>query len=353
VNASQQDWMHAFAQLAVPVLIVHAKGGYSSHLVEESGLEFFDLPHWGAARMTLIPRGLARVIREGDLVYLHEGWTLSNVVAALICRLKRIPYIIMPHGVYEPKIVDGLRLKGARLIAERMVARNALAVHVFFPEEEIDIRHLLGAVRTFAVATGYDVPVLERKQDGPGRPYLAWLGRYDIEHKGIDRLLLALSTVPEERRPMVVMHGPDHRGDRVRTLAMVRSYGLEHSVTVAEELAPEEARRFLRDAAAFVHFARWEAFGRTIVEALAQEAPVLLASDARIAQYLGSAGVATIFDASQPREVGRVLEEAARTPSMMRPAGRTWIEENLSWESRVAAVRAALRGSVEFYTPGQ
>ena len=92
--------------------------------------------HWGDSRATFVPRGLRAQLHDLDLLYLHEGWTLSNLAAARACRAEGLPYVVMPHGVYEPGITSTLKPPlGPRTRAERWVlerAEEVAAVHAAY-----------------------------------------------------------------------------------------------------------------------------------------------------------------------------------------------------------------------------
>jgi glycosyltransferase involved in cell wall biosynthesis len=330
------------AEHHVPTLILSAKDGFTSELVQGPNLTFGTLRHSGKQRMTMVPRGLMQVLRSGDVVFLHEGWTLSNYAAGLICVMKKIPYVVMPHGVYAPELVSSLRLVKIRSLFERALLRHAAATHVFFEREKSELEGLFGSLPTVVVTTGFDSIKISGAGESSPR-YFSWLGRYDVEHKGIDRLLKALAQIASDERPRLVMHGPDHRGDKKKVLAMVSSLGLEKSVSVEGELTPDESRAFLEASSGFVHVPRWEAFGRTIVEAMSLGVPVLLSSDAQIAGVLEEAGAATIVDANDHEALKQSLIDFNRISRSTGRFGRVWVQENLSWESRIRELSSQLK----------
>lgn len=342
VNTSRQQWMQAISRTGVRTLVVAARGGFDQQIVPESDtLRHLTIPHVGRTRMTMLPRGLGSCIRPGDLVYLHEGWTPSNAWAAALCRIKGADYIVMPHGVYAPELVSHLRHLPLRRTVERWVVKGSLAVHVFFEQERHEVTGLFGPITSFAITTGFTLPD-DRPPDPNVERYLAWLGRFDIHHKGIDRLLEALADLAPADRPVLRMRGPDHRGDRARVAEQIRRLGLENDVELGPELTPEQSVTFLRDACGFVHLPRWEAFGRTIVEALSVSTPVLLSGDAQIAGELASAGVANVVDASRPEAIAAALREMWQRRPGSNPGGRIWVEQNLSWCAQAARLLVSI-----------
>ncbi len=336
VNASSQEWMRAFAQQGIEVKIVYAQGGYDQRLVSDSNLRYAGLRHFGKSRMTMIPMGLGEQIDRADLVYLHEGWTPSNAIAAAICRLKSVPYVVMPHGVYDRRIAKRQALYGLRRRVEGAVLRGALAVHLFFDSERTDVLAINSRARTFTAMTGMDLPD-SRWKPRPGRGYIAWLARFDIQHKGIDLLLHAMARIPAGARPMLRMCGPDHRGDKVRVEAMVAEKGLSGSVSVEGELRGNDVQKFLLASDAFIHTPRWESFGQAVAEAAALGVPMVLSESANITSRL-SAAQAAVAVKPDCSDLDEALSYLFLHASSMSAAALKWSQDNLDWSN--AAQRA-------------
>lgn len=332
VNTSRQQWMRAFAGEGLQVEIISAKGGFEEQLVKGDRITFRSITHVGRRRMTMIPLGLSRHLRSDDLVYLHEGWTVSNFVAAIVCRLRKVDYVVMPHGVYSPSIVSALRLPRLRLALESLVVKNARAVHLFFEAEIPELEAVSARATAVVAVTGLDMADMAWDPD-TRTPYIAWIGRYDIEHKGIDLLFDALLAVPPEKRPIVRMHGPDHRGDKARVKKLVKSMDLGRWVLVGSELARGEVIPFLSRSMGFVHVPRWEAFGRTIAEAMSVGIPVVLSDRAHIAADLCSAGAARIVSGDDTSQIAAALQELWRGDIKTGPTGREWMLSMLSWRA--------------------
>lgn len=329
VNTSRQQWMRAYAELGARITVLDASGGFQEQLVSHANVTWKSIRHFAHTRPLMVPRRMRKMIRAADLVYLHEGWTLSNAYAAATCVRMGIPYIVMPHGVYNSELVKDLRFRAIRSFVEAWVLRHALAVHVFFDSEIKDVHAISPSATTITAVTGLDMPD-ESWSDSSHEDYIAWLGRYDINHKGIDKLLQALKLLPASHRPQIKMHGPDHRGDRERVEQMVRQLELGSEVIVGDNLSPDDAKRFLVRSKGFVHVPRWEAFGRTIAESLSLGVPVLLSSEAEIARDLRQASAAVIVE-GEPERIAAGIVDLERDGPALSIRGRSWAAKHLSW----------------------
>ena len=350
VNTSRQQWMRAFASEGFNVEIISAQGGFEEQLVQGERITFRSIPHVGRGRMTMIPVGLSALLRSDDLLYLHEGWTASNFAAAIVCRRRKIDYVVIPHGVYSPSIVSSLRLSRLRRALESRVLKHARAVHLFFDSEIPELAAVSVTATPVVAVTGLDMAEGTWDPD-VGAPYLAWIGRYDIKHKGIDLLFEAMLAVPPENRPTVRMHGPDHLGDKARVEQLVKSMGLGRWVTVGGELTRSEVAPFFSRSRGFVHVPRWEAFGRTIVEAMSVGSPVVLSDHAHIARELRSARAARIVSGDDTSQIAAALQELWRGEINTGPDGREWVLSTLSWPATARNLLDQLKGQVDSRDP--
>jgi glycosyltransferase involved in cell wall biosynthesis len=262
---------------------------------------------------------------------LHEGWVLSNVVAAVIAKLRRVPFIVVPHGVYERGIIDATKdMGGVRSRAERWTLRNAAAVHVFYPGEADVVQALDPRVSSFIVHPN-GAPVSDLAWDGGGDSYI-WIGRFDPHHKGLDNLVRAWSQLAEPR-PKLVLAGPDFRGGRDQIAALVVQLGLEETVSIRGRVSGEEKHALMRGARAYVHPSRWESCSIMLLEMLGVGVPCVVSHSIHAADELGPAGVVLVADfTADAADLADVLAEADRNADLGIRA-RKWVDGEGSWEA--------------------
>ena len=319
-------WAGALSDAGHEVVILH-DGGASSSPLAHPGVEAREIAHEGKCWMHR-RASIFGHIRDGDILILHSGYVGSNLVAANGATRRDIPYLVVPHGAYEPSIRRRRRLlRRVWEVFEREMLANALAVHVFFDTEVENVREFAKYSRCIVAPIGMDIPP-ESWCGGGG--YFAWLGRYDIEHKGLDILFQALALLGEMERPRIVLHGRDHKQTRAQVEDLARVYGLSSTIDVLGPISGSEKIEFLRRADGYVHPSRWESFGIALLENVALGVPCLVSNVAHAAGPLQAAGAA-IAVRPTPEEFARGLRALAGVGSEMSHSARDFVAERLSW----------------------
>ncbi len=333
VTAALWSWAAALARVGHDVVVLHAGGTRRVEPPVTPGLSEIAIAHAGHGRTTWAPIALERYLRPDDVVVLHEGWVLSNLVAARAASRAGVRYVIVPHGAYEPGVRR--RLKPIVLVRaglERQVLERAFAVHVFFDSEVDTIRRLAPRARCMVAPTGFDVPNARWSGDGD---YLAWLGRYDLTHKGVDLLLAALATLPAAARPHVVLRGYDFRRGLREARGLVAGLDLAPWVTAAGEVSGADKVAFLTKARGYVHPSRWESHSIALLESLALGVPTLASSTMHIAPELMRARAAIVVQPVVPEIAAGFARLSAAGPALGQ-RGRDFIAERFSWERALA-----------------
>ena len=296
--------------------------------------------HHGGGRFA-VPRHLGRELDPSTLLVLHSGYVLFNIAAGEVARRRGIQYVVKPVGAYDPHIRASRRAaRSVWEVAERRLLRYALAAHVFFRSEIDYVRRLAPMVVTVTAPTAFELPDT-RWTHQSARGYVAWLGRYDVRHKGLDRLLDAMALLPPHRRPLLRLRGRDHKDSRSAVERMVIERGLAEHVSVGGSIDGSDKRRFLLEAAAYVHPARWESYGIALVENLAHGVPCLTTADINLGPELEEAGAALVVEGSAEGLACGLGAVAADRFSSFGARGREFVREHLSHE---AAGRKFLSG---------
>ena len=224
------------------------------------------------------PRGASQALRGADVVVLHGGWFLGNIVVGRACVRRGVPFVITTHGAYAPEVFETnvamKRIWAAAL--ERPHLRRALAVHVFFPEQTTHVRRLGVDLPTIVAPNGIAVPETARWDGGSGG-YLLWLGRFHPVQKGLDLIVKAVAGMPASRRPEVRLHGPDWRGQKEKLRALVHELEVERWIKIGDPIYGDEKWELICRAAGCVYLSRSDACPVSVLEAAALGVPTLVA----------------------------------------------------------------------------
>jgi glycosyltransferase involved in cell wall biosynthesis len=347
VTLALWSWARAQAACGTEVCVLHAPswraGATAAFVCKECGpgLTAQCVAHRGRHRMTRWPVGLHRHLGRNDLLVLHEGWVPSNVVAAAAARRARVPYIAMPHGVYEPAWTTYLKPPMAlRRQLERHLLERAAAVHVFFDSEIDGVTSFAPGASFMTVPTGFDLPE-ERWTGGGG--YLAWIGRVDPVNKGLDVLARAIARLGPGERPVVRIHGYDYNGGFGQLQQIVDSLGVSGWMRLDGAIAGTEKTRFLQAADGYIHPSRWECHSLALLENLALGVPCLVSNVIHIARTLERTRAAVLAPPSDV-ELADALRRLTVAGRDVAARGRALVGDAFNWTMLMPQFHAALSG---------
>jgi glycosyltransferase involved in cell wall biosynthesis len=329
VTAALWGWAAALVDAEQEVLVLHAGGPRRSPdpCHARPGLTDRAIPHRGNSRRTYRAIGLERYLRPDDVLILHEGWVLSNLVAALAARRAGCQYVVVPHGAYDPGIRKALKPpRRLRQIVEQWILERAAAIHVFFDSEGPIIRGIASQTPPLIVApTGFDIGE-ERWTGGGG--YLAWIGRYARIHKGLDLLVGAVA---------VELRGPDFEGGFAQTRDHIERLGLGQWIHAEGPVSGREKADFLARSNGYVMPSRWESHSIALVENLAIGAPCLVSDALHIAGPLATAGAAILTPLTEEGIANGLRRLAAENVADLGERGRSFVRSSLAWPEVIAA----------------
>ena len=331
VTDALDHWVDACLDAGYDTKILAAQppGGVGNEFARLADVQL--VPHRGRSRTTWVPIGLGELLTPDDVLYVHEGWVLSNLAAVRAAKRAGARVVVMPHGVYEPQLVATQRdALGLRARAERWMLRSADAVHVFYPGEERVLRDFAPGIRRFITApngTPDVTSVTPWRGDGD---YFLWLGRFDPHHKGLDHLVDFWSRLPAPR-PKLVLAGPDFMGGRQRVADQLAGRGLRATVELMHRVSGPVKDELMAGCRAYLHPSRWESCSITLLEMAAAGVPSLISATIHAADELAPLGVlqAVRFDDAGV-DAAAALAAIDRNASVGR-AARAWAGEYGNW----------------------
>ena len=213
-----------------------------------------------------------------------------------------------------------------RLIAVSQRTARDLEDRLHVPAAKIDV--VPNGV-TPAPAVSPDVAAL-RREYGLGERKVVLAASAKRPHKNLPRLLEALTRMPPERRPVVLLPGypTDHERELREEAARLE---VEDDTRFLGWVDGDELEGLYAVSDGFVMPSLYEGFGLPVLEAMARGVPVATSGRASLAEVAGDAAV--LFDPEDPGAIAAAVEgllrdaehrERLRAAGRERAAGFTW-----------------------------
>lgn len=261
---------------------------------------------WVLGEQTLLPWQAARV--RIDIMH-----SLGST-APFRGRFRRVVTIHDLIYARFPEAHGGLRAMGMRVLvplaarrSNRVIAdsestRSDLIELLGLPRERIDVVPLgLGRVRRAQPAPKQEV---RARFDLGDQPVLLSLSA-KRPHKNLLALIDALSLVPAERRPLVVM--PGYATWHERELAgRARERGVGENVRLLPWLPDGDLESLWAVSSGFVFPSLYEGFGLPVLEAMARGVPVACSDASSLPEVAGEAAI--LFDPHDMQAIASAIE---------------------------------------------
>lgn len=288
---------------------------------------------------------LIRHIHKYDLVHTHTVFAPIVSVVNYLCHIKRIPYVMTPHGMLEPWALSykaGKKRLYYNLI-EKKILQRASIVHVIANLEAKNVKSL-GFNHLAIVNNGIyrheftalpDAEIFYQQFPATRSKHLIlFLGRIDPK-KGLDLLASAFAQVKSKfSNAHLVVAGPNSIG----YLTMVQNYfteaGCKDAVTFTGMLTGTLKYAALTAANLYVAPSYSEGFSISILEAMAAGKPSIITTGCNFPEA-AQAKAAYVVDINIDA-FANALIQCLSYPEQAEKIGaraRELIMQNYTWES--------------------
>ena len=288
------------------------------------------------------PRHLEDAIAGADVVVLHGGWLLGNVVAGRVCRDAAVPFVIMSHGVYMQEVLSRrpVRKRAWQALFERRHLEAATAVHVFFDEERASMESAMGIhAPTIVAPNGIDFRKMWRglgevdsccgwgASTSRRRDSTSWRTRSNASRRlNAHRFGCTAPTGETENSSCAILFAGSASTEWV---------------SVEDPVYGDEKWRLIAEADACIYPSRWDACPVAVSEAAAIGAPILV-TRYPLGNFL-AANVAAVQVDPHPERIAeaipRLLSTDARdlgkTASVVARSHLSWDAVTTSWLQQV------------------
>jgi glycosyltransferase involved in cell wall biosynthesis len=252
------------------------------------------------------------VSQDIQIVHLHGAFNTTN---AAVARSLPTPFAFSPHSGYDPISLDRSRFKkGAYKVVFEMPMLRRAALIVALTHDELRDVAAFGA-RSLSVVIPNGVAASPRVNGKDFRKSIGiddddllalFVGRIDVERKGLDVLLQGMQDAPSWHLALV---GPDEREGLRRVRAEVASRRLGQRVHLCGPRFGLRLHQALASCDIFALLSRWEGMPMALLEALSHGTPALVSPAVERCVPVAANGAGRVTSSI---DVGRELEGFAR-----------------------------------------
>jgi glycosyltransferase involved in cell wall biosynthesis len=310
-----------------------------------------ELVEVGCSGVSGVREALDRLCPE--LLHVHGVWEPFHRWCTDWATVRSVPWVVSTHGMLHPvPMSKGWIKKRVYLFLLGRAVNRARRLLVTSVEEREYATQITG-VSAAVLVNGVNIAefadadphafVVTHPQFA-NRPYLLFLGRIHAI-KGITGLVRAFALARTRGLDAnLVLAGPPD-GAESEVMQLVHALGIASDVHLVGPLYGKEKMAALAGCKLFVHRPTYEGFGMTVIEAMASGRPVVTTNACGVARELaqGMLDVSADTDSAFAEAVlHRISANPAETEAMA-TRGRTWVQQNLSWDAVARQTRALYR----------
>lgn len=209
------------------------------------------------------------------LFHLHGVYTYNQYIASNIASKKNIPYLVTPHGMLEPWILEknpikkGLYLK---LILQKIL-KNATVLHAITPLEKENLFKLTNHKNIVEIPNLINFNNIPKHLVyNPKEDYFVFLGRIDSK-KGIEIIIEALRAINNNNIKLKIIGLENKYSAHLKDL--IKKSNLDNSIDFLGGVFGDEKYDLIANARALIAPSYSEAIGMVNLEAAACKTPVI------------------------------------------------------------------------------
>jgi glycosyltransferase involved in cell wall biosynthesis len=248
--------------------------------------------------------------KSPDVVHMHSVFIPQQAVMARVLRRRGVPYVITPHAGLLPQVLKRGRIKkglyGTLVERQRFMGASAIstvtpgeerAVHAYLPDFHRPIRWIPNpiAIEELGPNRWHGLPARQ------GGRRVAFLGRFDVLHKGIDILIEIARLLPEVRFDLF---GAEHLKTRAWLERLKRN--LPANVAFHDPIFGPEKAKILAESCLYVQPSRWEGFPVSVAECLYLGVPCAITDALDLAQFYRQYDLGLLIPLDPPQAAGRI-----------------------------------------------
>lgn len=257
--------------------------------------ELYPVVYWRDLYLSNPITSMPEPLNNPDLIVFHSTYHPIHAWLAYEAYRKRIPYIICPRGgmtIGAQQVKRWKKLAGNLLFFNKMVA-YATALQCLTEQEATSVKGWNRPI--FVVGNGVDLPP-SNNIASPGKNdtlNFVFLGRLDINHKGLDLLLESCAIAKEnlkKSKVLVHLYGSDVNGSKLAIEKLINNYKIQDLVYLHDPILGEAKQKLFQSVDLFLHTSRFEGHPMAVLEAMSYGIPCLLTPGTNMAETVAEVG---------------------------------------------------------------
>ena len=254
-------------------------------------------------------KNLGKDIKNFDLIHITSVFLAASKLGSKYAMREKKPYIISPRGslMKEPVGIKSPIKKQLYLsLIEKKNLKNADAIHFTVGQEEKEYKEQnLPLKRSIIIPNGMDIENKDRsmstnlfreKYNIPNdKKIILFLSRIDWK-KGLDTLIPAFARIVGQRDDVVLVIAGNDDGYQKKAERMIEKRKIKERVVLTGFIKGDEKYAALRESDVFTLPSYSENFGMSVVEAMAEELPVVITKGVGIWNEVQNAGAGKIIE---------------------------------------------------------
>ncbi len=304
-------------------------------------------PIWEFAYSHQLTTWLWQHITEYDLVHVHALFSYASTVAMAIARLKKVPYIVCPHGLLCNWSLQQSALKKRVYLSliERANLNHSQAIEftVLSEQQEAVSLHLKSA--SYLLPFGLYIPepisdahrrLRQHLQVPADEPVILFMSRLHYK-KGLDYLIPALGKIANQRFTFVLAGSgsPEYEAE---IEALLLATGISDRTYRVGFVQGEMKQLLLQGADIFALTSYSESFGLAVLEAIAAGLSIIITPGVPLAPMVKEYQLGYVTELEQEaialafQQSLKDLNDVQQT-QQKRDRGHQLILEKYTWES--------------------
>jgi glycosyltransferase involved in cell wall biosynthesis len=246
--------------------------------------------------------------------HIHGAFIPAYISVTRLLRKQNIPYVFTPHGAYNAQAMKKSRIQKWLFITlfEKKLLRKASCVQILGRNELLSARRIKGNISWAIVPNGQVITDIKLKKTWPRHshhPIFCYMGRLDIQHKGLDLLLEGFNIFKKQAGGKAKLWLIGDGDDRSKLETFVREHHLEKEVEFWGAKFEDDKTDLLIQADAFYHTSRYEGMPMAVLEVALLGIPCVVSDGTNMLEYVKEYDAGIELQQNTPLEIAQSMSK--------------------------------------------